>query len=122
MFLAQIDKLISKSIQTHQGNAGGAAVGESTWKEIANTPSHRASIVTMYDIIFAIGGLSNAHFDEYTPIQAIHIYSLSMNSWVYISDLPSPITYSATVSLSPTEFLIIGGIDENKKMLSTVYK
>ena len=114
-FIAPINKLISKSMQTNQDDAGAAANGESTWNEIASTPSHRATIVRMYDMVFAIGGLSNAHFDEYTPTQAIHAYSSSMNSWVYIGDLPSPITYPAIVSLSPTEFLVIGGIDEDKK-------
>ena len=70
----------------------------------------------MYDVALAVGGVN------IIPIQAIHAYSSSMNSWVYIGDLPSPIAYPTTVSLSPTEFLVIGGRDKDWEKLSTVYK
>ena len=121
-FIAQIDKLISNSIQTNQDDAGAAVNENSVWDEIANTPSYRPKMVTMYANALAVGGVNSADIDEYTPTQAIHAYSSSMNSWVYIGDLPSPIAYPATVSLSPTEFLLIGGEDKDRKRLSTVYK
>ena len=108
-FIAQIDKLISDSIQTNQDDAGATANEDSVWDEIPNTPSYRSNMVTMYANALAVGGVNSADLAEFTPTQAIHAYSSSMNSWVYIGDLPSPIAYPATVSLSPTEFLVIGG-------------
>ena len=80
-----------------------------------NTPSYCPALVTMLDITLAIGGVSSPYLYEDTPTQAIHAYSSSMSSWVYIGDLPSPIAYPATVSLSPTEFLIIGGREQDRK-------
>ena len=118
-FIAQIDKLISN---TNQDDAGAAANEDSVWDEIPNTPSYRPNMVTMYANALAVGGVNSADIDECTPAQAIHAFSSSMNSWVYIGDLPSPIAYPVTVSPSPTEFLFVGGIDKDRKRLSTVYK
>ena len=119
-FIAPIDKLISNSIQTNQNDAGATANEDSVWEEIVNTPSYRPVVVTMYDIIIVVGGVNNTDF--YTPTQEIHAYSSSMSSWVYIGDLPSPIAYSAIVTLSPTEFLVIGGQEKDGERLPTVYK
>ena len=45
-----------------------------------------------------------------------------MNSWLYIGDFPSPVIFPATVALSPTECLVIGGVDKTGEYISTVYK
>ncbi len=109
---AQVDKLISADRQ----DDGSANKADSVWNTISNTPSYRPSPVTISDTLFAVGGKDS---DEAT--QRIYAYSSSMDSWLYVSDLPSPIAYPATVSLSPTECLMIGGLN-NGKTQSTVYK
>ena len=107
---AQVDKLISADRQ----DDGSANKADSVWNTISNTPSYRPSPVTISDTLFAVGGLDSE--DEAT--QRIYAYSSSMDSWLYVGDLPSPITYPATVSLSPTECLMIEGFETQ----STVYK
>ena len=50
----------------------------------------------------------------------MNMYSPSTNSWVYISDLPAPRSFTAAAVLSSTEILVIGGRDGIK--VNTVYK
>ena len=111
---AQVDKLISADRQ----DDGSANKADSVWNTISNTPSYRPSPVTISDTLFAVGGLDS----EREATQRIYAYSSSMDSWLYVGDLPSPIAYAATVSLSPTEFLMIGGDNNNGEEQSTVYK
>ena len=109
---AQVDKLISADRQ----DDGSANKADSIWNTISNTPSYRPSPVTISDTLFAIGGKDSE--DEAT--QRIHAYSSSMDSWLYVGDLPSLIAHAATVSLSPTQCLMIGGGNNGRQ--STVYK
>ena len=114
VFAAQVDKLISADRQ----DDGSANKADSVWNTISNTPSDRPSPVTISDTLFAIGGMDSG----YKANQRIYAYSSSMDSWLYIGDLPSPMAGTATVSLSPTECLMIGGWNNNKENQSTVYK
>ncbi len=109
---AQVDKFISADRQ----DDGSANKTDSLWNTISNTPSYRPSPVTIFDTLFAVGGVDS----ERKATQRIYAYSSSMDSWLYVGDLPSPIAYAATVSLSPSECLMIGG--GNKGIQSTVYK
>ena len=109
---AQVDKLISADRQ----DDGSANKADSIWNTISNTPSYFPSPVTISDTLFAVGGVDS----EREATQRIYAYSSSMDSWLYVSDLPSPIAHTATVSLSPTECLVIGGFNNGKQ--STVYK
>ncbi len=110
VYAAQVDSLTSSDRQD-DGSA------DSVWKEIANTPFYRSSAVTISGTVFAVGGMDS----KGVPTQRVHAYSRSMDSWLYVGDLPSPVADAATVSLSPTEFLVIGGQDKLRR-LSTVYK
>ena len=107
---AQVDRLISAADRQDDGSA------DSVWNTIPNTPFHQPSPVMLSDIVFAVGGLDS----EGEATQMIDAYSSSMVSWLYIGDLPSPVSYAATVSLSPTECLVIGGWKKERQ--STVYK
>ncbi|XP_064385453.1 serine/threonine-protein kinase dst1-like [Halichondria panicea] len=109
---AQVDKLISADRQ----DDGSANKADSVWNTISNTPTYQPSPVTISDTLFAVGGLDN----EYDFIQRIYAYSSSMDSWLYVGDLPSPIAFAATVSLSPTECFVIGGLNNGRQ--STVQK
>ncbi len=108
---AQVDKLIS----TDRQDDGSANKANSVWNTISNTQSYRPSPVTISDTLFSVGGVDNGE-----ATQRIYAYSSSMDSWLYVGDLPSPIAYAATVSLSPTQCLVIGG--RNKTKQSTVLK
>ncbi|XP_064384393.1 kelch-like protein 4 [Halichondria panicea] len=110
---AQVDKLISADRQ----DDGSANKADSVWNTISNTPSYQPSPVTISDTLFAAGGV-----DSGKATQRIYAYSSSMDSWLYIGDLPSPIAHAATVSLSPIECLMNGGLNDKRKRQSTVYK
>ncbi|XP_064385489.1 serine/threonine-protein kinase dst1-like isoform X2 [Halichondria panicea] len=110
---AQVDKLISAERQ----DDGSANKADSVWNTISNTPSYYPSPVTISDTLFTIGGK-----DSGEATQRIYAYSTSMDSWLYVDDLPSPIAYAATVSLSPTQCLMIGGRNNEGQKQSTVYK
>ncbi len=103
---AQVDKLISADRQD-DGSAN---------KAISNTPFYQPSPATISDTLFVVGGEDS----EWKATQRIYAYSSSMDSWLYVGDLPSPIAGAATVSLSPTECLMIGGSNNGRQ--STVYK
>ncbi len=111
---AQVDKLISADRQ----DDGSASKADSVWNTISNTPFYRPSPVTISDTLFAVGGLDS----EGKATQRIYAYSSSMDSWLYVGDLPSPVVAAATVSLSPTECLVNGGLDNECAKQSTVYK
>ncbi len=110
---AQVDKLISADRQ----DDGSANKADSVWNTISNTPSYRPSPVTISGTLFVVGGVDS---DEAT--QRIYAYSPSMDSWLYVGNLPSPVARAATVSLSPTECLLIGGLNNECERRSTVYK
>ena len=111
---AQVDKLISVDRQ----DDGSANKADSVWNTLSNTPSYQPSPVTISDTLFAVIGKDS----ENKTTQKIYAYSSSMDSWLYIGDLPSPIAYAATVSLSPTECLVIGGLNNECERQSTVHK
>ncbi len=111
VFAAQVDSLTSADRQ-NDWNA------DSVWKKLANTPFDRPSAVTIFDTVFAVGGVDSKN----NPTKKVHAYSRSMNSWLYVGDLPSAVKYAATVALSPTEFLVIGGLDDVKQRSSSTYK
>ena len=111
---AQVDKLIS----ANQQDDGSANKADSVWNTISNTPSYRPSPVTISDTLFAVGGEDC----EGEATQRIYAYSSSMDSWLYVGDLLSPIAYPASVSLSPTQCLMIGGLNNGNTQSTTVYK
>ncbi len=111
---ARVDRLISADRQ----DDGSANKADSVWNTISNTPFYRPSPVTISDTLFAVGGDDS----EGEATQRISAYSSSMDSWLYVGDLPSPVAHAATVSLSPTECLVVGGDNETMQSIATVYK
>ena len=110
---AQVDKLISADRQDN----GSANKADSVWNTISNTPSYAPSPVTISDTLFAVCGGDSG----WGTTQRMYAYSSSMDSWLYVDDLPSPIAHAASVSLSPTECLLIGGLNKGERQ-STVHK
>ncbi len=108
----QVDKLVSANRQ----DDGSANKVDSVWNAISNTPSYVPSPVTISDTLFVVGGLKSE--DEIN--RRVYAYSSSMDSWLYVDDLPSPVAHAATVSLSPTQCIVIGGLNNGRQ--STVYK
>ena len=123
---ASINELLSNAIPVTQPNeeqrANVSQECDSAWNEVANTPAYFPLAVTASDMVLAMGEFRSSDFSEYQPVKGIYAYSTSMNSWIQIGDLPAPVTCMAVAALSPTEFVVIGGLNEDKTRLKTVYK
>ena len=89
---------------------------------VANTPNYDPSAVVISGMALAIGGRKSSYFFECERTKAIYAYSQLMDSWFNIGDLPNPVANAAISTLSPTEFIVIGGLDENIDCISTVHK
>jgi N-acetylneuraminic acid mutarotase len=68
--------------------------------------------------LLAIGGRETS--EGGATKKEVYMYSPSTNSWIYISDLPTPRSATAVAVLSSTEILVIGGYHGGK--VNTVYK
>ena len=96
--------------ESHLNQALYATVDDlvrNTAKTLPNTPIYRPAAAVLAGSILALGGceLSTGGAD----MKEVHMYSLSTNSWIYISNLPIPRSKNAVAVLSSTEVLIIGG-------------
>ena len=124
--IASVNELLSNAIPVTQPNeeqrANASQECDSAWNEVANTPAYRTSAVTVSGMVLAMGGDRSYDLSEYQPVKGIYAYSTSMNSWIQIGDLQAPVTCMAVAALSPTEFVVIGGVNEYKTRLKTVHK
>ena len=124
--IASVNELLSNAIPVTQPNeeqrANASQECDSAWNEVANTPAYHSFAVSVSDMVLAMGGVRSCNFSEYQPVKGIYAYSRSMNSWVQIGDLPAPVGATAVAALSPTEFVVIGGVNEDRTTSKTVYK
>ena len=124
IYTVSIDELISNAVSVDQPNddinsIDNAPESDLIWKVVANTPDYVPSTVVISGMVLAIGGRESS---LYEVTKAIYAYSQSMDSWIYIGDLPTPVENAAISTLSPTKFIVIGGADEDIESISTVYK
>ena len=126
VYTASIDKLISNAVAVDQptddsNSTDNAPEDDLAWKVVANTPAYDPSAAVISGMVLAIGGTESSDISS-EQIKAVYAYSQSMDSWFHIGDLPTPLDSAAISSLSPTEFIVIGGFDEKNKRISTVHK
>lgn len=96
----------------------GHKVTTSAWKVLPSTPTNQPTAAAFAGSILAVGGdeLSEGGGDA----REIYLYSQSANSWIYLGDLPLPLSGTTAACLSTTEILVIGGWNECK--VKAVYK
>ena len=92
---------------------------ESPWKMLPPTPVYRPAGAVLAGNLFAIGGVE-------TPTggagkKEVYAFSPSMESWIYVSDLPIPLSEVSVNALSSTETIVIGGMDDSGRV-NTAYK
>ena len=115
---ASVDDLLCNAVPANQTTHSGSSDTQSAWKTLPNTPTYLPAAAVLAGNLLAIGGKGTAI--EGGDKKEIYMYSSSMNSWIYISDLPAPRSVTAVAVLSPTEILVIGGWDGG--CVNTVYK
>ena len=102
---ASVDDLLCNANQmTH-------SITQSAWKTLPDTPTYQPTAAVLAGQLLALGGngreqsliIGNAFMKK------VYVYSPSTNSWIYISDLPTPQLAAGVAVLSPTEMLVTGG-------------
>ena len=114
---ASVDDLFHNAVPANQTTHSGSSAAQSAWKTLPDTPTYGPTAAVLADNLFAIGGkLSGCDRKE------VYVYSPSVKSWIHISDLPNPLSYSTVAVVSSPEvgILVIGGYYDYE--VNTVYK
>ena len=99
---------------------GEAMYSQSAWKAFPNTPSYRPAVAILVGNLLAVGGRETSCGGA--AKKEVYMYSLSTDSWIYISDLPAPRSYTTATVLSSIEVLVIGGRGAYTCRENTVYQ
>ena len=121
VFYASVDDLLGNAVPINQTTHSGSSDTQSAWKTLPNTPTYGPTATVLAGKLLAVGGRETSGLAGEAK-KEIYMYSLSTNSWIYISDLPAPRSRTTAVVLSSTEILVIGGWDDGHDMVHTVYK
>ena len=117
---ASVDDLLHNAVPANQTTHSGSSANTlSAWKTLANTPTYQPAAVMLAGNILAIGGRETS--EGGADKKEVYVFYPSTNSWIYISDLPEPRSFTAVAVLSSTEILVIGGRYDRGRV-NTVYK
>ena len=119
-FYASVDDLISSAIPANQTFHGDTGDIHSAWKLLPHPPSYQPAAGTLDNHLFAVGGWQTSKGGARK--MEVYAFSPSMNSWVYVSDLPAPRTSIAVAVMTRMEILVTGGQGGDDNTVSTVYK
>ena len=117
-FHASVDDLLRNAVPANQTTHSGSSDTLSAWKTIVNTPTYRPAAAMLAGNLLAIGGKETAGGGA--DKKEVYMFSPSTNSWIYISDLPKPRSFTSVAVLSSTNTIVIGGRCGGK--VSTAYK
>ena len=118
---ASVDDLLGNAVLANWTTHSGSSDTQSAWKTLPNTPTYRPTAAVLSGNLLVIGGKETS--ERGADMKEVYMYSLSTNSWIYISDLPAPRSESAVAVLSSTDVLVIGGRDgAHGCRVNTVYK
>ena len=111
---ASIDDLLGNAVPANQTTHSGSSDTQSAWKTLPNTPRYRPATAVLAGYLLTIGGYQVSIGG--VSKKEVYMYSLSINSWVYISDLPAPRSDTAVAAFSSTDVLVIGGQGDGNTM------
>ena len=121
-FYVSVDDLLCNAVPANQithSSSYDTLHAQSTWRRLPNTPIYGPAAAMLAGNLLAIGGRETSGGGA--AMKEVYMYSLSTNSWIYISDLPAPRSSTAVAVLSSTEILVIGGWNLGCRV-NTVYK
>ena len=106
---ASFDDLLQHAIPADQTTRDGDSSRDTptAWKVLPDTPIYRPAAAMVAGYLLAIGGSETS--EGGSDRKEIYAYSPSTQSWIYISNLPTPLREISINSLSPVEILVIGG-------------
>ena len=105
---ASVDDLLGNAVPANQTTHSGSSDTQSAWKTLPNTPTYLPAAAVLAGNLLAIGGKETSGIGG-AAMKEVYMYSPSTNSWIYISDLPTPRSCTAVAVLSSTKVLVIGG-------------
>ena len=112
-FSASIRNILHNAVPINQ-----TLTNDDAWTTFENTPKHPV----LAGNLIVVGGMQTSDSPVLSAaFSEVYAYSHSINSWVYISDLPAPRTVATAAVLSPTEILVLGG-GCGDIIVDTVYK
>ena len=118
---ASVDDLLGNAVPAKQTTHSGSSDTQSAWKMLPNIPTYCPTAAVLAGNLLAIGGEKTSRGGVDT--KEVYIYSPSTNSWIYISDLPAPLSRTTAAVTSSTEVLVIGGWGGgSRSRVNTVYK
>ena len=110
--------LLCNAVPADQTTHSSSSDTQSAWKTLPNTLTYRPAAAVLAGNLLAIGGFER--YEGGALMKKVYMYSPSIHSWIYISDLPTPQAMTAVATVSSTEILVIGGWDGGR--VNTVYK
>ena len=116
---APVASLIHRAT-SHPQQSASAARPDSTssaWKTLRDTPLVGFAAASLGGMLLAVGG-------EYGEMKtAVHVYSPATSTWIRVKsgDLPEPRFYCTAVELSANRLLVVGGRDQDRKDMNTVF-
>ena len=114
-----LDDLLRSAVPASQATFYRASSKtQSAWKTLRNTATFQPAAGVLANKLLCIGG---NQVSLKRDVNKVYIYSPSINSWIYISDLPASRSSAAVATVSPTEILVIGGVCDGYT-LNTVYQ
>ena len=116
---ASVDDLFHNAVPANQTTHSGSSDTQSAWKTLPDTPTYSPNAAVLAGHLLAVGGRETS--EGGALMKEVYTYSPSTNSWIYISDLPTPQYRAAVAVLSPSEILVIGGWCGGSRV-NTVYK
>ena len=79
----------------------------SAWNTLPNTPTYGPAATVLVGNLFAIVGKDVSTGGD--TKKEVYMYSPTTNSWIFISDLPSPRVDNAVAELSSSELVVVSG-------------
>ena len=117
---ASVDDLLRNAVPANQATQSGSSANtQSAWKTLANTPTYQPATAVLAGNLLAIGVKETPGPGPSKSV--VYMFSSSTNSWIYVSNLPEPLSFTTVAVLSSTELLVIGGWTDNGRV-NTVYK
>ena len=122
---ASIEDLLHSAVpasEPHSNTSSTTTRGDthkSPWKMLPPTPVYRPAGAVLAGNLFAIGGVKTP--TGRTITKEVYMFSPFTESWIYVSDLPTPLSKVSVNALSSTETIVVGGMDGSGKV-NTAYK
>ncbi len=90
------------------------------WRELPNCPCYVSTAAQLGGCLLAIGGILPGSTGGST---LVHLYSLSTNSWVRVSnaDIPEPRYYATATQLASGDIILVGGSVGDDELCNTMF-